>query len=88
MGKWSFETALGNFRAMTSNGDVVGDYVRELDVDSSLTWSTVVDFLVSLRSLVFPQWLPSLLVSYSFLSTAIHGVSLPTAWHSAPRCEQ
>lgn len=42
---------LGNQGAMTSGGMISGDYV-EVDVDPSLTCGTVVNFLISLSSLL------------------------------------
>lgn len=57
---------LGNLRAMTSCW-VIGEYFPgEPDVDPSLTWTTVLYFVVSFRSLVLPLQLFSLLVLYVF----------------------
>lgn len=44
---------LDSFRGMTSSGVVGDDCVKELDMDRSCNWATVVDFILLFRSLVF-----------------------------------
>lgn len=44
----------GTWSALASDGVVGSSGVRELDVDLSLTCATVVNFFVSIQSLVFP----------------------------------
>lgn len=51
---------------MNCNVVIRGDCVGELDVGPSLTWETVVDFLISLWPLVFPQQLFGFPVLYGF----------------------
>lgn len=51
----SLALQLANLSAMAASEIVGGDCVRDLDLDPSLTWASVVDFLVCYYSLVLPR---------------------------------
>lgn len=62
----SLALELGNLIAMASSGVLGCHCVGEMDVNHSLTKATVVDILLSFRSLVFPRRLLGLLSLYWF----------------------
>lgn len=57
---------LGKLSVMPGSGIVGRDCVREFDVEASMTWATVVDFLVSFPVILFLQQLLRLLEIYWF----------------------
>lgn len=62
----SLELELGSLSAMTRIGVVVGHCVEQLDVDTTITWTTAVNFLLSFLSLVYPRRVLGFLVLYVF----------------------